>query len=185
MEAPAVGETTALVEGVVFVHWPGPSPPLPPGGEGGPARLYLVRPGSGVHPVSGCLEDWVTLPASDDEMIARAEALMRRWLSHRHPEGPPDVPGRPGVPQLDSVGVLRSGERWVDLPPTEARLMRQLLDHFGRSVSIEELLAGGWGDSRPGVGALRVHVLRLRRRIGALGLSIHALPRRGYMLTWS
>ena len=129
--------------------------------------------------MSGCLEDWVLLPAGDEEMIARADALMRRWLSHRQPVAP--LP----EPTLDSVGILRSGDRWVDLPPTEARVMQRLLADFGSSVAIDDLLAGGWGDTGPGVGALRVHMLRLRRRIAPLGLSIHALPRRGYMLTWS
>ncbi|HEV2370098.1 MAG TPA: winged helix-turn-helix domain-containing protein [Acidimicrobiales bacterium] len=151
---------------------------LPPGGEGGPARLYLVEPGSGFPPVSGCLEDWVSLPASDDEIVARAEALMRRWLVHRENRRT-DSP-----PHLDTAGVLHSGDRWVDLPPTEARLMGALLAEFGESVTIEQLLSAGWEAARPGVGALRVHVLRLRRRIAALGLAIHALPGRGYMLTW-
>jgi DNA-binding response OmpR family regulator len=161
------------------VPWPGPSLPLPPGGEGGPARLYLVEPHSGFPPVSGCLEDWVVLPASDDEIVARAEALMRRWLGHRESQR------ADGPPHLDDAGVLHSGDRWVDLPPTEARLMGLLLARFGEAVTIEGLLSGGWGPSRPGVGALRVHVLRLRRRIAALGLAIHALPGRGYMLTWA
>ena len=125
------------------------------------------------------------MPASDDEMIARADALMRRSLSHRDRQADGGPAGDSESLRLDGLGVLRRGDRWVDLPPTEARLMRALLDHFGQSVSTEELLSGGWGDDRPGLGALRVHVLRLRRRIDVLGLSIHALPRRGYLLTWT
>jgi len=122
------------------------------------------------------------MPASDEEMIARADALMRRWLLHREPS---EGAERPDPLQLDGLGVLRSGDRWVDLPPIEARLMRRLQAEFGRPVTTEALLDGGWGDDRPGLGALRVHVLKLRRRIAPLGLSIHALPRRGYMLMWT
>lgn len=165
------------MEGVVFVSWPGPAPSLPSEGRGGPARLYLVEPGQGVPDIDGCLEDWVVLPASDEEIAARADALMRRVRRHR--------PDADDAPRLDPVGVLHCRDRWVDLPPLEARLMGVLLAQFGQSVPTEALLAGGWGGSRPGTGALRVHILRLRRRIAPLGLAIHTLPGRGYLLSWS
>ena len=70
----------------------------------------------------------------------------------------------------------------MDLPPLVARLMGVLLGGFGQGVPTEDLLAGGWGGARPGRGALRVHILRLRRRIAPLGLVIHTLPGRGYLL---
>ena len=73
----------------------------------------------------------------------------------------------------------------MDLPPLEARLMAVLLDDFGQGVPTGDLLAGGWGGARPGTGALRVHILRLRRRIAPLGLAIHTLPGRGYLLSWA
>jgi DNA-binding winged helix-turn-helix (wHTH) protein len=78
--------------------------------------------------------------------------------------------------------VLHRGDRWVDLPPLEARLIEVMLEGFGQGVRTEDLLAGGWGGARPGPGALRVHILRLRRRIAPLGLVIHTLPGRGYLL---
>ena len=63
--------------------------------------------------------------------------------------------------------------------------MGVLLEDFGQGVPTEGLLAGGWGGDRPGSGALRVHILRLRRRIAPLGLVIHTLPGRGYLLAWA
>lgn len=194
----------------MLVNWPGPSPSLPSERQGGPARLYLVEPGRGVPEVSGCLEDWVVLPASDQEISARTDALIRRLRVHRDIGGASRQPGpgprdaaagggapargnrrgrggaRSGArPRLDSVGVLHSGDSWVDLPPLEARLMGVLLAEFGRAVPTEALLSGGWGGSRPGTGALRVHILRLRRRTAVLGLAIHTLPGRGYLLSWA
>jgi DNA-binding response OmpR family regulator len=55
----------------------------------------------------------------------------------------------------------------------------------GQGVATKGLLAGAWGRARPSAGALRVHILRLRRRIAPLGLVIHTLPGRGYLLAWA
>jgi len=63
--------------------------------------------------------------------------------------------------------------------------MGVLLSDFGQGVPTKGLLAGGWGRARPSTGALRVHILRLRRRIAPLGLVIHTLPGRGYLLAWA
>ena len=113
------------------------------------------------------------LPASEAEIAARAAALVRRHHLHR------DVPVQP---HLDEMGVLHLGERWVDLPPLEARLFRVLLERTGESVATDDLLKAGWTNGSDSRGNLRIQVLRLRRRLAGTGLSIHTLPGRGYML---
>jgi len=158
------------MDGVAFIPWPGP--PVALHAAAGPGRLYLVESGAKPPRVEGCLEDWVMLPASEEEISARAAALMKRLRLH----------GGLERPQLDSMGVLHMGDRWVDLPPLEARLFRLLLDRLGQAVATEELLAAGWGDRTDSRGNLRIQVLRLRRRLAQTGLSIHTLPGRGYML---
>lgn len=171
--AGSAGPTTTEtgLDGVAFIPWPGP--PVPALGSSGPGRLYLVAEGEEPPAVEGCLEDWVRLPASDQEISARATALMRRLRVHqRHPD----------TPQLDPMGVLHVGTKWVDLPPLEARLFRVLLDHAGEAVGTEDLLRAGWGNGADSRGNLRIQVLRLRRRLAGVGLSIHTLPGRGYML---
>ena len=159
------------MDGVAFIPWPGSPVDLP--GAAGPGRLYLVESGAEPPSVEGCLEDWVMLPASEEEISARAVALLKRLRLH---QGPGDRP------HLDKMGVLHLGERWVDLPPLEARLFRLLLDRLGEAVGTDELLAAGWGSGTNSRGNLRIQVLRLRRRLAETGLSIHTLPGRGYML---
>jgi DNA-binding winged helix-turn-helix (wHTH) protein len=68
------------------------------------------------------------------------------------------------------------------LPPVEARLMVALIDRFGAVVSRDQLARSGWPEGSPGRNALDVHVLRLRRRIAPLGLSIKTVRSRGYLL---
>jgi DNA-binding winged helix-turn-helix (wHTH) protein len=64
----------------------------------------------------------------------------------------------------------------------EARLTAALIERFGAVVSREQLARSGWPKGAPGRNALDVHVLRLRRRIGPLGLAIKTVRSRGYLL---
>ena len=83
---------------------------------------------------------------------------------------------------LDPDGVLRYGASWTSLPPVDARLAGALIDRYGAVVNREALSRAGWPGGQPGRNALDVHVLRLRRRLGAVGLAIRTVRSRGYML---
>jgi hypothetical protein len=137
---------------------------------GGP-RLLLVEDGATPPPVLDCLEDWIRVPAEEDEVQARLNALATRRAAHDH-----DAAG------IDAHGVLRFGGRWVSLPPLETRMMELLLSRFGAVVSREALARAGWPDGMTGRNALDVHVLRLRRRLEPLGLVIRTVRSRGYLL---
>jgi DNA-binding response OmpR family regulator len=111
------------------------------------------------------------VPAAAVDLHARGDALERRTRA-RSSE----------APTLDDDGVLRFGGGWVPLPPVEARLTSVLLERAGAVVSREALGKAGWPDGAPGRNALDVHVLRLRRRLGPLGLAIRTVRSRGYLL---
>lgn len=137
----------------------------------GAPRLLLVDAETVAPEVTDCLEDWVRLPADQDDIDVRCRALATRAIAHG-----------PATPALDPDGVLRVGPGWVSLPPLEARLMAALLDRFGAVVSRENLARSGWPTGAPGRNALDVHMLRLRRRIAPLGLAIRTVRSRGYLL---
>ncbi len=137
---------------------------------GGP-RLLLLEDGASPPPVLDCLEDWIRVPAAEEEVRARVHALAIRRAAHDH-----DAPG------MDPDGVLRFRGKWVSLPPLETRMMEVLLNRFGAVVSREALGKAGWPDGINGRNALDVHVLRLRRRLEPLGLLIRTVRSRGYLL---
>ena len=137
---------------------------------GGP-RLLLVEDGALPPPVLDCLEDWVRVPAAEEELRARVQALSIRRAAHDH-----DAPG------MDGDGVLRFRGKWVSLPPLETRMTEVLLSRFGAVVGREALAKAGWPDGITGRNALDVHVLRLRRRLEPLGLVIRTVRSRGYLL---
>ncbi|HLM63647.1 MAG TPA: winged helix-turn-helix domain-containing protein [Acidimicrobiales bacterium] len=155
---------------VALVHWPAEEGRREELRRGGQPRLLLVERGAPPIPSDG-LEDWIRLPADDIDLRVRVEALRRRADS-----------GTSTLPELDDDGVLRVGDRWVSLPPVEARLTEALLDRFGAVVSRDALARSGWPGGSPGRNALDVHVLRLRRRLSPLQLAIRTVRSRGYLL---
>ncbi|HZU71216.1 MAG TPA: helix-turn-helix domain-containing protein [Acidimicrobiales bacterium] len=161
---------------MVLVPWGGDDDGPPPPAPARRARLFLVQPGASLPRLSGCLDDWVRLPAAEDEVEARSAALQARLALHER--------GRER-PRMDELGVLYVGSRWVDLPPIEARLCRVLVANLGHPVPTPALLEAGWGPGGGTSSSIRIQVLRLRRRLAPVGLAIHALPRRGYLLDWA
>ena len=161
--------TVPAVE-VALVHWPAEEDRREELRRDGQPRLLLVEKGAPPIPSDG-LEDWIRLPADDIDLRVRVEALRRRADS-----------GTSTRPELDDDGVMRAGDRWVSLPPVEARLTEALLDRFGAVVSRDTLARAGWPGGSPGRNALDVHVLRLRRRLSPLQLAIRTVRSRGYLL---
>jgi DNA-binding winged helix-turn-helix (wHTH) protein len=155
---------------VVLVQWPAEQDRREELRRAGQPRLLLVERGAPPIPTDE-LEDWIRLPADDLDLRVRVEALRRRTDNDMG-----------AVPLLDDDGVLRLGDRWVSLPPVEARLTHALLDRFGAVVSRESLARAGWPGGSPGRNALDVHVLRLRRRLSSLRLAIRTVRSRGYLL---
>jgi len=157
---------------VVLVRWPIEATRRDDLRQAGQPRLLLLEDGVPPPlPASDDLEDWIRVPADDVDVDARLDGLRRRSQAR--------VARRPA---LDADGVLRLADRWVSLPPVEARLTTALLDRYGAVVSRDTLGRAGWPAGAPGRNALDVHVLRLRRRLTPLDLAIRTVRSRGYLL---
>jgi DNA-binding response OmpR family regulator len=156
---------------VVLVRWPAEAERRARLQELGTPRLLLVDDGQPPPQPEDCLEDWIRIPADDHDVRSRIDGLSFRADHHG-----------PDVPDLDHDGVLRFADAWVSLPPVEARLTRALVDRFGAVVGRDALAKAGWPEGAPGRNALDVHVLRLRRRLVTVDLSIKTVRSRGYLL---
>jgi len=156
---------------VVLLRWPIEEPRREHLREAGRTRLLLVEGGAPAPRCDDCLEDWIRVPADEADVRARIDALSHRHGHHRRER-----------PDLDHDGLLRFASGWVPLPPVEARLMSALIERYQTVVSREQLSRSGWPKGAPGRNALDVHVLRLRRRIAPLALSIKTVRSRGYLL---
>jgi DNA-binding response OmpR family regulator len=157
---------------VVLVRWPVEQERRDDLTREGRPRLLLLEDGV-APPAAGPddIEDWIRVPAGEADLRARVDGLRRRAEARLDP-----------TPALDDDGVLRLDDRWVSLPPVEARLTAALLDRYGAVVSRDALARAGWPSGAPGRNALDVHVLRLRRRLTPLALAIRTVRSRGYLL---
>jgi hypothetical protein len=142
-------------------------------------RMLLLNPNTPAPEPGDELEDWVRIPVAEADLRARV-----RWLAHRVASGQV-VHRSEARPVLDDDGLFRVGDEWVALPPVEHRLARALLDRLGTVVTRDALAQAGWPDGAPGRNALDVHVLRLRRRLAPLHMTIHTVRSRGYLLAMS
>jgi DNA-binding response OmpR family regulator len=105
-------------------------------------------------------DDYLTKPFSLDELLARVRVQLRG-------DARPEVL-RSGELSLD-VGRLQAdiGQGPVALTRLEFLLLRELMEHAGRSVSKDRLLASIWGyDFHPGSNVVDVCVRRLRSKLG-------------------
>ncbi len=156
---------------VVLVLWPDNSPDLGRLATSGVPRLLLVAPEASPPEDGDCLQDWIRLPADDQDVRARVVALEHRAAKHRAPV----------TVSEDGRLSYRGQSTW--LSPTVRLLFQALAERFGRAVPLETLVHQVWPSEPPTSSSIRVHILRLRRRIAPLGLEIRNVQGKGYVLT--
>lgn len=160
---------------IALLRWPADADRRSELTEDGRPRLLLLDPDADPPASWDVLEDWVRMPADPAEIEARIATLMRRLPSERP------------APILDGDDVLRVGNRWVALPPVEARLVAALLARPDAVVSRERLLDAGWPAGEP-AGSTNGQILDgriklLRRRLVEVGLEVHTVRGVGFVLT--
>lgn len=154
--------------GVALVRWPQDHQTLAELREAGRPRLLLVE-GTSPPPLTVDLdEDWIRLPASDADLHARLAAIAARAA----------LLGR--APRVTDGRLLYDG-RWIALSPLEESLVTELVAEFGDLVSLDRLARSVDGHELT-ANAVRVHVMRLRKRIRAVGLGLRTIHGRGYLL---
>ena len=131
--------------------------------------IMLTAKGETIDKVSGLkqgADDYITKPFEMKEVLARAEAVLRRAGEG---EGGKDKPRRLTfdklVIDLDSFELIVDGKR-VETPPKEMELLYHLASSPNRVYTRNQLLDEVWGfdyfgDSR----TVDVHIKRLREKL--------------------
>ena len=111
-------------------------------------------------------DDYIVKPFSPTELVARVQAVLRRWTATGSAE--PTEPYSLGELTVDYAErrVSLAG-RPVQLTDTEYRLLLELSPNAGRVLAHAELLQRVWGPGHSGrTGTVRSIVKNLRRKLG-------------------
>lgn len=107
-------------------------------------------------------DDYLAKPFSDDELLARVHALLRRARPEPHPE----VMLVGDIEIRVKARTVHRGGRHVPVSPKEFELLRCLAEHAGRVVPRALLLERVWKlRFDPQTNVVDVHVSRLRAKL--------------------
>jgi DNA-binding response OmpR family regulator len=156
---------------VELLRWPGDPARRAHCAERDIPCLLLVEEGAPAPVTTRVLEDWIRVPADEEDLLARAQRLRELASS-----------ATVAAPRIDEDGILHVGHRWVALSGIDVVLAGRLVEEHGQLVAREALhrAVAPEGGHRPRALDLQIH--RLRRRLAAVGLTITTVRGRGYVL---
>jgi DNA-binding response OmpR family regulator len=131
--------------------------------------IMLTARGQEIDKVVGLkcgADDYVTKPFSFMELLARAEAVLRRA------GGSGAAGGDPGTASFGDVSIdfrcheASKGGKALELTPREFRLLAFFLGRRGQVVTRQQLLDVVWGyDTIPVTRTVDTHIAKLRKKI--------------------
>ena len=133
-------------------------------------RLLIVAPGAEPPEDWDDLEDWLRTPIDPEEAAYRQHALRQRLHAR-------------GRGLLIDDGLLRRGDAWLSLTPTQLALTRPLVGNAGRVVrrhDLEQVFADAGGT--PSATAFASCIKRLRAKLAEVGAVLHVLSEGRYLL---
>ena len=125
-------------------------------------------------------DDYVAIPFSVAELIARISALLR-WSEYLPPDGESLTFGQLVI-DVDGRGASVNGKA-IKLTSKEYELLRTLAEHQNTALDRRYLMKQIWGYTYIGVGKSRtldVHIRHLREKLGTYGECIQTVYMIGY-----
>ncbi len=122
-------------------------------------------------------DDYITKPFSVKELIARVNAVMRRVG-----KGKEGKVFRVSGLEVDTEKVkVMVGGKEVKLTPSEFKILKFLLENYGKPVSRDRLIEMVWGyEHEAGDRTVDVHIKHLRDKLGDYGRFIKTVRGFGY-----
>ncbi len=142
--------------------------------------IFLTARGSEEDKLKGFelgADDYITKPFSVRELISRVKAVLKRVKGSRSRNT-----YKIGDLLLDASKVrLTVGDREIKLTPAEFKILKTLLDNYGRPVSREYMVQALWGiDKDTTERAIDVHIKHIRDKLGDYSRYIKTVRGFGY-----
>lgn len=131
-----------------------------------------------VHGLQLGADDYLVKPFALTELLARIQALTRRFYARQHNEV------LLANLRLDLIAKRAYlSNKAIELLPREWAVLVYLLNNSGKVLSKEQILDAitGWDES-PSGNAIEVYISRLRGKLAGSGVSIRAIRGFGYLL---
>jgi two-component system OmpR family response regulator len=155
---------------IAILQWPEDAAAAAELARSGMPRLFVLGPDAPPLEAWDDLEDWVRLPVDETDVRIRLASLRARAAHSPRP-------------RLDGeFGRLVYGRRWVDLTQVQERLLRPLVEAFGQPVRDEDIINSAWSAGEITIGGKSAAVVRLKRRVNEVGLTLTRIHGFGYAL---
>ncbi|TAH50209.1 MAG: response regulator transcription factor [Chloroflexota bacterium] len=111
------------------------------------------------------VDDYITKPFSFAELIARAQAVLRRTREHENNPKARRIVNGALVIDIDAHRVTKAGQP-IELTPTEFRLLQTLAENAGRVLTHEQILERVWGyEAGEDTGYVKRYIWYLRHKL--------------------
>lgn len=126
-------------------------------------------------------DDYMTKPFSPAQLVARVQAVLRRYVQHPIPKGLSTA----GLRLIKDKKLLEYKGQQIRLTRLEYRLLELFILHHGQVLTINTLIDRVWGTTQGDNAMLKQLIYRLRRKIEPDATNptyIQAVPGIGYTL---
>lgn len=111
------------------------------------------------------VDDYITKPFSFAELIARAQAVLRRTRERENNPKARRIVNGALVIDIDAHRVTKAGQP-IELTPTEFRLLQTLAENAGRVLTHEQILERVWGyEAGEDTGYVKRYIWYLRHKL--------------------
>lgn len=126
-------------------------------------------------------DDYITKPFNPEELIARIEAVLRRYKNFENE----DILIYKGI-YIDLFNMsAKINDVYIQIPRKQLMLLIKLVEHAEKVVTYNTLLSYAWGSYEDAcMESLRTHMHKLRKLLRAYNYDILSYPGIGYMLKY-
>ena len=119
-----------------------------------------------IHGLNVGADDYVTKPFNPEELIARVNAMIRRYTNFGENKEKSGVIKNGGLMIDDELKKVTIDGKNIKLTPTEYNILKFLAENKGKVFSIEEIYQNVWKDEYYAAdNVIAVHIRHIREKI--------------------